>query len=625
MLRSLYSGVSGLRAHQTKMDVIGNNIANVNTFGFKASRVTFSDIYYQTMRNATAGTSTSGGNNPSQIGYGASVGTIDINMSRSGFQTTGKGMDLSIAGEGFFQVQDKAGNILYTRAGIFDIDNNGNLVDANGNFVLGVTGDPSTQVTAASNKIQIVVPRVENAASSAEKTLLGSKVTIDATNVGADGNMTINFVHGTPPTASLSGNNLTVTFDQTANYPDLASLQSAIDSAISAGGVTLPAGAINISVDPAPTATAAAASNSVTFSSVAGTPATATDTVGALTINAAAAANGITVNGVTINITSGAGPDSATWTGNTLDIALTDASSYDNAAINALIAGAAGAPSPEASAITVDFTGSVVGTDLNAATLVLAGGVDDTSETLTVTAGDQGKTGNNISIKYNTVIGVQGTDDSAEWDGDTLTFNLVEGATYSDTQLNTLLTAANTTAGISAGDYRDISLVLSNPVSTADLADHPFRLGGGDNTYFENIAGLLGTVKLDGGTTESDQTVGNLSSISIGNDGTITATHSVHGQLTLGRIDLVTFDNPAGLEASGNTCFTKTVASGDAKVCLAGLEGSGDIVSGSLEMSNVDLAQEFADMITTQRGFQANSRIITTSDEILQELVNLKR
>lgn len=624
MLRSLYSGVSGLTAHQTKMDVIGNNIANVNTHGFKASRVTFSDVYYQTIKSATEGTTTSGGVNPSQIGYGVSVGSIDTDMSRSGFESTGNTLDLSIAGEGFFQIQDKAGNIFYTRAGIFTIDNNGNLVDANGNFVLGVS-DATTQETASSDKIQLVVPRVENATASAEKTLLGSTVTISATNSGKDGNMTINFVNGTPATASLSGSNLTVVFDQEADYPDLASLQKAIDDAISAGGVTLPAGAIRLSVDPAPISTLATATNSYDFSSVPGTPATATDTVGALTIDATAAANGTVVNGVTINISSGGGSDSATWAGNTLNIVLTDTNSYNNADINALIAGATGAPSAEASQITVNFTGSQVGSDLKGASLALAGGVDDTAETITVTAGANGSEGNNIEIHYNTITGTKGNDDYAEWNGDELTFNLIDGETYSEAELQTLISNANSAAGIGTGEYRDISLTLTNPVAATTLAAHPFRLTGGDNTYFENIASLLGTVKLDGGATESDQTVGNLSSKSIGNDGVITATHPVHGELTLGRIDLVTFDNPAGLEACGDTYFRQTVASGEPNVCLAGLEGSGEIVSGSLEMSNVDLAREFADMITTQRGFQANSRIITTSDEILQELVNLKR
>lgn len=513
MLRSLYSGVSGLTAHQTKMDVIGNNIANVNTYGFKSSRVTFSDIYYQNIRNATQGTSTVGGNNPSQVGYGVTVGTIDTVMSRSGFQMTDSGLDLAIAGEGFFQVQDKVGNRFYTRAGILAIDNYGNLVDAKGNFVLGVTGDPTGQA-ASSDKIQIFVPNVVDAASSATKTLLGSTVSIKASVVGDAGNITINFVHGTPPTASMSGDNVTVTFDQSAKYPDLASLQSAIDEAIRNGGVTLPTGDLQITVEPAPADTAKPASNYVLFGSTA-------------------------------------------------------------------------------------------------------------DDKLTITAGADGKSGNAINIKYKTID--SGTA-SAEWDGDSLVFTLVKDDNYTAADLQALADAANTAAGIAAGDVKALTFSgLGNAVTGLALAEKPVKLGGGDNTYFENIAGMLGTIKLDGGRTAAEQTVGNLSSLAIGSDGVITATHSVHGQLILGRIDLVTFDNPAGLEQAGDSYFKQTSASGGPRVCQAGYDGSGDIVSSALEMSNVDLAQEFADMITTQRGFQANSRIITTSDEILQELVNLKR
>ncbi len=513
MLRSLYSGVSGLSAHQTRMDVIGNNIANVNTYGFKASRVTFSDIYYQTMRNATGGSATTGGNNPSQVGYGVKVGSIDTNMGRSGFQSTDNGLDLSIAGEGFFQVQDKAGNRFYTRAGILGVDNNGNLVDSKGNFVLGVTGDPKTQTTGQSNKIQLIVPDVQDAKASADKTLLGSKVTIEASDVGKDGNITVNFVNGNPPTSTLSGDNLTITFDQSAKYNDMTSLQAAIDEAIKNGGVTLPAGALKISVDPAPTDTKATATNYADF----------------------------------------------------------------------------------------------------------AGG-----QKFTVTAGDYGKTGNNISVKYKTVAA--GGTASAEWKGDDLIFTLDEDHAYTEDELKALVTAANTAAGVTTGDAKNVTLALTGGTITGkELAEKPLKLGGGDNTYFENIAGLLGTIKMDGGCTAAAQTAGNLQGLSIGSDGVITASHAIHGQLTLGRIDLVTFDNPSGLEQSGNTYFKQTVASGDPKACLAGMDGSGDIVSNALEMSNVDLAQEFADMITTQRGFQANSRIITTSDEMLQELVNLKR
>lgn len=513
MLRSLYSGVSGLSAHQTKMDVIGNNIANVNTYGFKSSRVTFKDVYYQNIRNATAGSATVGGNNASQVGYGASVGTIDTVMSRSGFQMTDSGLDLAIAGEGFFQVQDKVGNRFYTRAGILAIDNYGNLVDANGNFVLGVTGDPTGQ-TGSTDKIQLVVPSVDDNASSASKTLLGSTMKISSSTIGSQGNITINFVHGTPPTASMTGDNLTVTFDQKGAYPTLDSLKGAIDEAIRNGGVTLPTGALNFDVDPAPADTAAPAENYVTFGTTA-------------------------------------------------------------------------------------------------------------ADKLTVKAGANGKDGNAISIKYKTIE--TGTA-SAEWDGDNLVFTLLKGDNYTAADLQTLADAAKTAAGITTDSPKNLTFSgLTTAVSGSSLAAKPLKLTGGDNTFYENIAGLLGTVKLDGGRNAAEQTVGNLSSISIGNDGVISATHAVHGQMILGRIDLVTFDNPAGLEQTGNSYFRQTVASGGPHVCVAGFDGSGDVVSSSLEMSNVDLAQEFADMITTQRGFQANSRVITTSDEILQELVNLKR
>ena len=121
------------------------------------------------------------------------------------------------------------------------------------------------------------------------------------------------------------------------------------------------------------------------------------------------------------------------------------------------------------------------------------------------------------------------------------------------------------------------------------------------------------------------QSFGDLSSFYISENGTLIGMHAVHGALTFGRIDLATFDNPGGLQESGNSYFQATTASGDPKLATPGFEGSGALVSSALEMSNVNLAQEFSDMITTQRGFQANSRIITTSDSMLEELVNLKR
>ena len=111
-----------MKAHQTKLDVIGNNIANVNTYGFKSSRARFQDVFYQTLQSAAGGDNNKGGTNASQVGYGSQLGGIDLDMSRSALQSTGRPMDVAITGEGFFQVMDADGNIFYTRAGNLMLD-----------------------------------------------------------------------------------------------------------------------------------------------------------------------------------------------------------------------------------------------------------------------------------------------------------------------------------------------------------------------------------------------------------------------------------------------------------------------------------------------------------------------
>jgi flagellar hook protein FlgE len=140
MMRSLYSGVTGLKNHQTKMDVIGNNIANVNTVGFKSSRVIFQDIYSQTVKPASAGNATTGGTNPQQIGLGVQTSTIDVLFTKSAAQYTGAPLDLSIEGDGFFVISN-GGRITYTRAGNMYTDVNSYLVDSSGAYVQGYEVD----------------------------------------------------------------------------------------------------------------------------------------------------------------------------------------------------------------------------------------------------------------------------------------------------------------------------------------------------------------------------------------------------------------------------------------------------------------------------------------------------
>lgn len=141
MLKSLSSAVSGLRSHQTMLDVIANNVANVNTAGFKSSRVTFTDVFYQTLSSATGPTATGGGSNGTQIGSGTTISTIDMITTQGSYSQTDKDTDLYISGEGYFVIQDSAGNVSYTRVGNLSFDPDGNLVDGNGNHVMGANAD----------------------------------------------------------------------------------------------------------------------------------------------------------------------------------------------------------------------------------------------------------------------------------------------------------------------------------------------------------------------------------------------------------------------------------------------------------------------------------------------------
>ena len=189
MNRAMFSGVAGMKSHQTKMDVIGNNIANVNTYGFKSQRAVFSDIYYQTLRSGSTGTANRGGVSPSTVGYGSTLAGTQTQMSQSSMQNTGFGLDVAITGEGFLQVMDADGNIFYTKAGMLDYDSNGYLTDINGNFVLGsatADGDPGSQKIRLTN-----VGAVPAQAASVTQSINGIEYTIKASNSDKAGNVSI--------------------------------------------------------------------------------------------------------------------------------------------------------------------------------------------------------------------------------------------------------------------------------------------------------------------------------------------------------------------------------------------------------------------------------------------------
>lgn len=537
MVKSLYSGVSGLKTHQQRMDVIGNNIANVNTTGYKTNVVTFADVYYQTKRTPSGASANLGGVNPRQVGYGVKMNTTTPNMTQSGFTYSDSVFDLALDGEGFFQLMDSDGSYVYTRAGVFNVDEEGNLVNANGLKVCGVSGDFDGQ-PADSNPIRIVIPATEQKCSSAVKQVNGHNVTVSVNAPSDNTDMSVTFNQSTYPYSTFANGILNLYIDLEQNFETLEDFQNAIKDAISTGGVELPDGVeLNFEIEDVPTtdAEAVCAANQQTF----------------------------------------------TYT-------------------------------------LVDDT----------ATDPTTGAADGNSVTISVAANadEPGEYANNYKIvfAYSSTEGYA----NAVWDENTLTVTI--GPNSSDDDVNAAIAAAVTNAA-GTNAKKDITITVTGlPTSAANLKaflnDNPaISLKGGKDSFFTEVAKSLSTFNLRDGRLGAEQSFKDLQDITVQSDGTIIGLHAVHGYLNLGRIDIVTFDNPNGLSAIGGTNFVETVASGEAKAYIPGEGGAGKIVSGALEMSNVDLSQEFTDMITTQRGYQANSRVITTSDTMLEELLSLKR
>ncbi len=651
MVKSLYSGVTGLKTHQQRMDVIGNNIANVNTTGFKTSVTTFSTVYYQTKKAASGTTATLGGTNPRQVGYGVKMNTTTPNMTQSGFTFSDSIYDMAIDGEGFFQLMDGAGNVYYSRAGIFNVDEYGYLVDANGYHVLGVSGD-STSQPGSSEIIRITVPETEAKCSSATKKVNGTNVTISVSAPSDNTDMSVTFTNAEYPYATYSNGILNIFFDMTQQYESDDAFEAAIQTAIKAGGITLPddvelkfefetipddpeAKIASNSVDAWNYKTTSASGESYWSYTYTNPTSQATETK---TAQLAFDTDDLTQNGKTVKIEwNSTDPDEPTkvaYDGSDWTITLSNQSSMDkiNKEIEAYIAAQAAAnPSVTVPSLTcTKFIMPSDGDNRDAAITAMATnpiklqGTDAGSLGVKIEATEAGEYANNYKIVFAYSASYDNT--KAVWDENTLTITVCNNTTLKD--INDMVEK------VANGDNKKI-LKFSGMSELDDMnaaarealfgGNPSLSLGDGKDSFYTEVAKYLTTFGLTDGRSGSEQSYKDLESVTVQTDGTIIGLHSVHGYITLGRIDIATFDNPNGLDQMGGTMFAETVASGSAKIEVAGTNGAGELVSGALEMSNVDLAQEFTDMITTQRGYQANSRVITTSDTMLEELLSLKR
>ena len=571
MLRSLYSAVSGMRAHQSKLDVIGNNIANVNTFGFKSGRGRFQDVFYQTLQSATGGDNDTGGKNASQVGYGVQLGGIDLNMGRSALQSTDRGLDLAITGEGFFQVQDAFGNTFYTRAGVLYVDpSTNNLVDSNGYTVLGVSGNPMGKA-AASEKIHLSVPSLSAAKAEAKETINEVEYTITSENANDAANVTFHFqLDETLPdgsdvkvnTSELTSNSITVRVNPTARFTSLEDGSNTMNEAISEanGGQPHPAGNFSISSQPEMGNFAAPLTGEEMVKANFGiNPGTMTmdnkEIFGGMKPKTVSTSPMFTAKGdveYSAVYHKADGTDLAYWE--------VTAQIKDGTDVRT-------------------FTGKISSDSVSPKSVLL---------TEVLAAGSMEKPGQSIELSHK------------GFDAISTAFKTANGGKTPDEVAD------------AAG--RDTVVFAADPEKGKATASYQAKnLGLGDKTF-----------TLKNGTEGGAQALSDCP-IAILSDGIVQITHPQLGILQIGRVDLVTFDNPYGLEQIGNSYFTASSNSGEAKACQPGNGGSGSLRSSALEMSNVDISTEFSDMIVTQRGFQANSRIITVSDQVLEELVNLKR
>jgi len=608
MLRSFYSGISGLRNHQQAMDVVGNNLANVNTTGYKGSRTTFMDTLNQTVQGARAGSATSGGKNAMQVGLGMTVAAIDRDMNQGALQSTGRNLDLAIEGEGWFVVGEtdiRTGNdsYYYTRAGSFFVDDNANLVTSSGDLVYGwVDSDSSGRVDPSRDEMGFInLDRrgdgaITNALASATPPISGPNL----------GDASIN---------SLS--TLTTTTSDTWRVECINAEQGwfrvsgARNGVIGTFAYDVPVndsrlGSFNIDMSPP------SQSRLVTsFADGDGAPET-------LTFSDPGAAGDFAVNFVS-SATTGV---NVSVVGDRVSVALeVDAdgvvvSTYEDVATAMDAAGLAftttytGSPNVRAHAL-VNRLASVAS---GAATSLGLGDVAPLG-VLGWTATEYGAGGNSLNIAM-VNRGAQQLTTEVVINGSQITVYLA-----ADSSGRVAATAAEVyTAFQNNEDAREL-VAMDDPTAAGygNMVVEPFTQvffsrgnGANQGDYF-----TFATTGAGGATLES---------ISVNREGGVIGVFENGTTEELARVALAKPPNPQGLLAVGQGKFVESPVSGTGfPPVVAGTQGTGGIASGFLEMSNVDLTREFTDMIVNQRGFQANSRIITTSDEMLQELLALKR
>lgn len=552
MMRSMYSAVSGLKTHQTKMDVIGNNIANVNTVAFKSSSVVFQDVLYQMTSNASGANAATGtgGVNAKQIGLGVTTGATNLSITTSGAaETTGRAFDIRLSDQSttnFFVVNNGSEN-LFTRAGSFYVDGAGNLcMTSTGYTVMGWQVDPTTGNIKKDTVSALRVMQTSNLTSAPEAT----------TQANVSGIIDKN------DKDVLSDNGLvkTLTFFDNLGYSYTA--RFAMKSTGTDGKYTVELEKI-------------LNSDGTTFYDPATSQVKLEDVFGSKTAGAILGTYNQVQSGYYYDAIQKKFYVGSDKNGTELEWDATTSTFKE-----------------QNNQTTKHSLKQVYGISNGMVEKIKNGAkatVDTTTGKLTIT-GDVTDYAIDFSTKDGTFTGV--------------------GARTSNNKTNSV-TLNMSKLGNNPTQFDDITIDFSG-LKDAD--------NGGKSTA------VMSTGSIDDGVTGKGKKLGAMIGISIDNNGLITGTYDNGNTETLGQIAVAQFANASGLEKVGENCYRTTLNSGEFDGIGVEISADGSsMTSGELEMSNVDLSTEFTQMIITQRGFQANSRIITTSDTLLEELVNLKR
>lgn len=608
MMRSLFSGVAGLRTHQTKMDVIGNNIANVNTTGYKSQSVTFRDLMYQTTQSASGADAALGigGINAKQIGLGVTTGAINTAIAQQGSaQTTNNPFDIMISGDNFFIVSNGSENV-FTRDGSFYIDGAGNLaMTSTGYTVMGwpvdpETGEPKPDTVTALRIMSDEVMKYDPDGTSAGR--VTGIVDRNDKNVHSTSGRIMNFEFydnaGYLYTAKFSFHATSQNGSYYVALDDIkdstgTSLSEEIMSRVTFGSTM----EVETAIPYTPKNGAATVHGTVTFGgAAAGTSADVAEPT--TTIDATLLQNvygidpAVSATFTEIQYDEEGGlkvlaPTTVTKTYYTPVNGVTTTFAVTNIDIPNEAGGVTqvvpGAPVAVPAAAPLDAAGllDLYGLDIVAEQVKEIQVNNDGSITITKKNVD-----NAASLEFNPGTGKFISIGGSGQGLITLGLGAANGDSFKDITL----------------DFSTCSNVNNNGSSTVSGSKG-------------NSAGL-----------EAGRAQGDMISIAVDQSGVITASYDNGMSRCLGQIATAAFANPSGLEKVGDNLYSATNNSGSFDgTGVKVTDGGGKMQAGVLEMSNVDLSQEFTEMITTQRGFQANSRIITVSDTMLEELTNLKR